>query len=126
MRATSVDHIVLTVRDVDATVAFYELLGLRRVMFGNGRVALAFGEQKLNLHEHGREFEPKAVHPTPGSADMCFLLATPLDEACAELDEAGIAVELGPVERDGAQGPIRSVYVRDPDGNLVELAEPLP
>ena len=99
---------------------------MRRVTFGEGRVALHFGRQKLNLHEHGREFEPKAARPVPGSADLCLLLATPLDEARAELREAGIAVELGPVERDGAQGPIRSVYVRDPDGNLVELAERLP
>ena len=126
MLVMAIDHVVLTVRDLEATVAFYERLGMRRVTFGEGRVALHFGRQKLNLHEHGREFEPKAARPAPGSADVCFLLATPLDEALAELRNAGVPIELGPVERDGAQGPIRSVYVRDPDGNLVELAEPLP
>jgi len=112
------DHMVLTVADVDATIRFYvEVLGMREVTFGAGRKALAFGAQKLNLHVAGREFEPKATEPTPGSADLCFLVD--------ELDTTGLDVIEGPVERTGATGTIRSVYLRDPDGNLVELSEPL-
>ncbi len=117
MRIESLDHLVLTVRDLDATVAFYELLGMRHVEFDEGRHALAFGSQKLNLHVAGHEFEPKADVPTPGSADLCFLVD--------ELDVEGLDVLEGPVERTGATGTIRSVYVRDPDGNLVELSVPL-
>ena len=117
MRIESLDHLVLTVRDLDATIAFYERIGMRHVVFDGGRHALAFGTQKLNLHVAGREFEPKAADPTPGSADLCFLVD--------ELDPAGLDVVEGPVERAGATGRIRSVYVRDPDGNLVELSTPL-
>ena len=117
MRIESIDHLVLTVRDLDATVAFYERLGMRHVVFDADRHALAFGSQKLNLHAAGHELEPRAERPTPGSADLCFLVD--------ELDTAGLEVIEGPVERTGATGRIRSVYVRDPDGNLVELAHPL-
>jgi catechol 2,3-dioxygenase-like lactoylglutathione lyase family enzyme len=114
MRIVALDHLVLTVRDLDATIAFYEQLGMRDVVFDHGRHALAFGSQKINLHEAGHEFEPKAAVPTPGSADLCFLVD--------ELDVAGLDVVEGPVERTGAAGRLRSVYVRDPDGNLVELS----
>jgi catechol 2,3-dioxygenase-like lactoylglutathione lyase family enzyme len=124
MQIRALDHLVLTVGDVEATVAFYERLGLRREVFGENRVALRCGTQKLNLHQAGAEIEPHARRPTPGSADLCVLVETPLESVRAELAAAGIEVELGPVERTGAQGPIRSLYVRDPDGNLVELAEP--
>jgi catechol 2,3-dioxygenase-like lactoylglutathione lyase family enzyme len=117
MRIRALDHLVLTVRDLDATIAFYERLGMRHVVFGGDRHALAFGSQKLNLHVAGREREPKAARPTPGSADLCFLVD--------ELDAEGLDVIEGPVERAGATGAIRSVYVRDPDGNLVELSTPL-
>jgi catechol 2,3-dioxygenase-like lactoylglutathione lyase family enzyme len=117
MRIEALDHLVLTVRDLDATVAFYERLGMRHVVFDDGRHALAFGSQKLNLHVAGHEFEPKAARPTPGSADLCFLVD--------ELDAAGLDVIEGPVERTGAAGRLRSVYVVDPDGNLVELSTPL-
>jgi catechol 2,3-dioxygenase-like lactoylglutathione lyase family enzyme len=117
MRIEALDHLVLTVRDLDATVAFYERLGMRHVVFDDGRHALAFGSQKLNLHVAGHEFEPKAARPTPGSADLCFLVD--------ELDAEGLDVLEGPVERTGAVGRLRSVYVRDPDGNLVELSMPL-
>jgi catechol 2,3-dioxygenase-like lactoylglutathione lyase family enzyme len=117
MRIASLDHLVLTVRDLAATIAFYERLGMRHVTFGEGRHALAFGSQKLNLHVAGHEFEPKAATPTPGSADLCFLVD--------ELDATDLDVIEGPVERTGATGRIRSVYVRDPDGNLVELSTPL-
>jgi catechol 2,3-dioxygenase-like lactoylglutathione lyase family enzyme len=117
MRIRALDHLVLTVRDVDATIGLYEQLGMRHVVFDGVRHALVFGSQKLNLHLAGRELEPKALHPTPGSADLCFL--------ADELEVDGLDVIEGPVQRPGATGTIRSVYVRDPDGNLVELSTPL-
>jgi catechol 2,3-dioxygenase-like lactoylglutathione lyase family enzyme len=119
------DHLVLTVADVEATVAFYERLGMRREVFGEHRIALRFGDQKLNLHLAGAEITPHARRPTPGSADLCFLVEGRVEDTAAELTAAGISIALGPVERTGAQGAIRSIYVRDPDGNLVELSEPL-
>jgi catechol 2,3-dioxygenase-like lactoylglutathione lyase family enzyme len=119
------DHLVLTVADLERTCAFYrDALGMRFETFGEGRKALHFGKQKINLHLAGREFEPKAVKPTPGSADLCFIAATPLTEIAAHLERCGIAIELGPVARDGANGPILSLYIRDPDGNLIEIANP--
>jgi len=121
------DHLVLTVRDLEAACAFYEsVLGMRRESFGQGRTALHFGRQKLNLHQAGREFEPKALKPTPGSADLCFLATTPIAEVVAHLEARGVAIEDGPVTRTGAQGPIKSVYIRDPDGNLIEVSHPGP
>jgi catechol 2,3-dioxygenase-like lactoylglutathione lyase family enzyme len=120
------DHLVITTRDKDRCVEFYSrVLGMNVETFGNGRIALRFGAQKINVHEFGREFLPKASHPTPGSLDLCFLLAVPLEEAIKQLAQLGIAIEEGPVQRTGAQGPIRSVYVRDPDMNLIELSERL-
>lgn len=119
----SLDHLVLTVADIEATVAFYcGVLGMERVSFAGGRTALAFGRQKINLHQKGREFEPKAKTPLPGSADLCFVAALPLDQVRARLDQAGVAIVDGPVARTGAVGPITSLYVRDPDGNLIELS----
>lgn len=126
VRIRGVDHLVLTVADVETTVAFYERLGMRREVFGEDRVALRFGNQKLNLHLAGAEITPHARRPTPGSADLCFLVEGPLEDVASELAAAGVAIELGPVERTGAHGAMRSVYLRDPDGNLVELSEPLP
>jgi catechol 2,3-dioxygenase-like lactoylglutathione lyase family enzyme len=130
VRIDRLDHLVLTVADIDRTVAFYrDVLGMEPVTFAGGRTALAFGRSKINLHQVGREFEPKAARPVAGSADLCLIAADPLDDVRAELDRHGIAVEEGPVERTGATGTIRSVYVRDPDGNLVELSnyvEPAP
>lgn len=126
MRIRGLDHLVLTVADIEATVEFYErVLGMARVTFGDGRTALAFGDQKLNLHPAGAELEPKAARPTPGSADLCFLAHDSVDAVLDELTALAVHVEEGPVERTGARGPIRSVYFRDPDGNLVEVAEPL-
>jgi catechol 2,3-dioxygenase-like lactoylglutathione lyase family enzyme len=126
IRIDRVDHLVLTVADIARSCAFYaEALGMEVETFGEGRKALKFGVQKINLHQTGREFEPKAKAPTPGSGDLCFIAATPLEETIAHLARLGVAIEVGPVERDGATGPIRSVYIRDPDGNLIEIANPL-
>ena len=124
MRVASLDHLVLTVADIAATVAFYERLGMRGETFGDGRRALRFGRQRLHLHQVGAEIEPYARRPVPGSADLCFLVEDSLDDVARELAEAGMAIELGPVERMGAAGAIESLYLRDPDGNLVELARP--
>jgi catechol 2,3-dioxygenase-like lactoylglutathione lyase family enzyme len=123
MRVERLDHLVLTVADVAASVEFYErVLGMRPVTFGAGRRALAFGEQKINLHQAGAEFEPKARRPTPGSADLCFVTSTGLDDVERQLREVGVDIEEGPVDRTGALGPIRSVYFRDPDLNLIEVS----
>lgn len=117
------DHLVLTVRNLQNTIAFYEkVLGMEVVRFGEGRYALHFGRQKINLHERGREFEPKADTPCPGSADLCFITHTPLDEVIRHLESCHVTIEEGPVERTGALGKIRSVYVRDPDRNLIEIS----
>jgi len=117
------DHLVLTVSDLQRTIAFYEqVLGMEVVRFGEGRYALHFGRQKINLHERGREFEPKAHTPCPGSADLCFIADTPLDAVIRHLENCGVPIEEGPVERTGATGKIRSVYVRDPDRNLIEIS----
>jgi catechol 2,3-dioxygenase-like lactoylglutathione lyase family enzyme len=120
----SLDHLVLTVADVERTVRFYESLGMRREQFGAGRVALRFGNQKINLHDAGAEIAPHARRPTPGSADVCLLITEPIEQAAETLVREGVPIELGPVDRTGAEAPIRSLYVRDPDGNLVELAHP--
>ena len=117
------DHLVLTVADIDATVAFYtSALGMELVTFGN-RKALRFGEQKINLHQAGKEFEPKAAHPTPGSGDLCFITRTPLEEVIFHLKASNCAIELGPVDRTGAVGEMRSIYIRDPDFNLIEISK---
>jgi catechol 2,3-dioxygenase-like lactoylglutathione lyase family enzyme len=123
MKIDRLDHLVLTVRDVDASCAFYSrVLGMDVVTFAGGRKALAFGAQKINLHQAGREFEPKAHAPTPGSADLCLISAVPLDEAIAHLAACGVTIVEGPVVRTGATGPIRSIYFRDPDRNLIEVS----
>ena len=125
MRIAGLDHLVLTVADAEATVAFYARLGMRSEVFGEGRLALRFGGHKINLHRAGSEIAPHARRPTPGSGDFCLLVEGELADVERELVATGIPIELGPVERTGAQGPIRSLYLRDPDGNLVELAQPL-
>lgn len=126
MQIDSLDHLVLTVADVEATCTFYQrVLGMQVVTFGAGRKALAFGAQKINLHQAGREFEPKAQRPTPGSADLCFLSSVPLPQVQAHLAACGVTVTEGPVQRTGAQGPILSVYFRDPDLNLIEVSNRL-
>lgn len=119
-----IDHFVLTVRSLEATCAFYErVLGFRRIDAAGLPTALAFGKQKINVHEAGHTFEPKARAPTPGSADFCLITDRPLDRLRAHLEACDVAVEIGPVARQGAQGAMISVYFRDPDGNLVEVSE---
>ena len=121
-----IDHFVLTVRDLQTSLRFYErVLGARVVppVGGRGPTAVAFGRQKINLHEKGREFEPKATHPTMGAGDFCLITEAPIDAVMRHLEACGAAVEVGPVPRHGALGPMTSVYFRDPDGNLVEVAK---
>jgi catechol 2,3-dioxygenase-like lactoylglutathione lyase family enzyme len=126
VRVASLDHLVLTVRDLERTCDFYaRVMGMEVRRFGDGRLALHFGEQKINLHLAGAEFEPKAETPVPGSADLCFLLEGGVDAASAHLKEEGVDIIEGPVERTGAAGTIRSVYFRDFDGNLIEVSEPI-
>jgi catechol 2,3-dioxygenase-like lactoylglutathione lyase family enzyme len=116
------DHLVLTVANIDATVDFYtEVLGMDLVTF-DGRKALAFGIQRINLHQRGHEFNPKAAHPTPGSADLCFITTASLEDVTEYLTSQKIHIEEGPVERKGAIGDLKSIYVRDPDRNLIEIS----
>ena len=123
MHIDSIDHIVLTVKDIEATGAFYSAaLGMDVVTFGGGRTALAFGSQKINLHQYGREFNPKAAKPTPGSADLCLITSVPLRDVIAHLASCGVTIIEGPVPKTGAQGPMQSVYFRDPDLNLIEVS----
>ena len=123
MRIERLDHLVLTVRDIAATCAFYQrVLGMEVVTFGEGRKALAFGQHKFNLHEAGREFEPKADRPTPGAIDLCLIAQGNLDDVIAHLKACGVPILEGPVKRTGARGPILSVYFRDPDLNLIEVS----
>lgn len=129
MRVDRLDHLVLTVADIEATVDFYtDVLGMTRQDFtpsdGSRRVALGFGPQKINLHQAGAEFDPKAARPGPGTADLCFLVTGPLEAWATHLAARGVTVEDGPVRRTGATGPILSLYLRDPDGNLIELSVP--
>lgn len=123
MNIERIDHIVLTVADIDRTIQFYtSILGCKLVTFGNNRKALTFGNQKINLHKKGNEFEPKAVNPTCGSADLCFISQTDIHDVLKELQEKDIEVVEGIVERTGAVGKINSVYFRDPDNNLIEVS----
>jgi len=126
VRLARLDHLVLTVRDIGTTCEFYtRALGMEVLTFGAGRTALRFGQQKINLHEIGREYKPNAARPTPGSGDLCFLTDTPVADWITHLGAQGVAIEEGPVKKTGALGPIESIYVRDPDQNLVEIANAL-
>ena len=123
MHIDRLDHLVLTVASIETAAEFYtRVLGMEVVTFGAGRTALTFGTSKINLHEAGKEFEPKARRPTPGSADICLIVEDGIADVMAELTAAGVRVEEGPVPRTGATGPITSCYLRDPDGNLIELS----
>lgn len=118
-----IDHLVMTVSDIEETCKFYQhALGMEVKTFKESRKALHFGSQKINLHEKGKEFEPKAKQPTVGSLDICFVVSTPIEEIIKHLAALNILIEKGPVERTGAQGKIVSVYVRDPSENLIELS----
>ncbi|HET9580454.1 MAG TPA: VOC family protein [Usitatibacter sp.] len=118
-----IDHLVVTAWDIDRTVDFYRrVLGMEPVTFAGGRRGLAFGRQKINLHQAGREFEPKALKPAPGTVDLCLIATTPLAEAIEHIKACGVAIVEGPVARTGALGPMQSVYIRDPDGNLIEIS----
>jgi catechol 2,3-dioxygenase-like lactoylglutathione lyase family enzyme len=123
MKILKIDHLVLTVKDIDQTCEFYkQVLGMEVITFGEGRKALHFGEQKINLHEVGKEFEPKAKSPISGSADLCFITDVPLLDVIDYLDNYSVPIEEGPVKRTGALGPITSIYIRDPDDNLIEIS----
>jgi len=118
------DHIVLTTAHTEQCIDFYtRALGMKFERFGEGRMALKFGGQKINLHEKGKEFEPRAALAAPGTLDICFIAAVRLEDVIARLAACNVPIIEGPVMKTGAQGPIRSVYVRDPDGNLVEISE---
>jgi len=119
------DHLVLTTACEEACVRFYvDGLGMALETFGTGRKAFRFGSQKINLHVKGHEFEPKAHTPVPGALDLCFIASGPLGEVIRSLGDKGIPIVEGPVMRTGATGPIRSIYLRDPDLNLIEISEP--
>ncbi|MFV5374290.1 MULTISPECIES: VOC family protein [Acinetobacter] len=123
MKITHLDHLVLTVKDVHKTCEFYKtILNFEVITFKEDRKALKFGNQKINLHKSGNEFEPKALLPTKGSADLCFISETPLTEVILHLSKNKIVIEEGPIERTGAIGSILSIYIHDPDGNLIEIS----
>jgi catechol 2,3-dioxygenase-like lactoylglutathione lyase family enzyme len=123
MKITRLDHLVLTVKDLEITAQFYvSVLGMEKEIFGAGRLALKYGNQKINLHQVGKEFEPKADKPTAGSADLCFITDVPLNKAMEHVRNCGVEIIEGPVVRTGATGPINSFYFRDPDMNLIEVS----
>ncbi|OBX09828.1 glyoxalase [Gallibacterium salpingitidis] len=122
LEISHLDHLVLTVADIERTVTFYQKLGMQKQIFAGGRIALGFGKQKINLHQLGKEFEPKAGCVQAGSADLCFIIKQPLEVVIEELKQQNIRIEQGIVTRTGAVGAIRSIYVRDPDNNLIELS----
>lgn len=126
MKISHLDHLVLTVADIETTCKFYQsALNFEVIHFGENRKALQFGTQKINLHQAGKEFEPKAFQPTAGSADLCFIAETPLNEVIAHLQAQQIEIIEGPVQRTGAMGKILSIYFRDPDQNLIEISNAL-
>lgn len=123
LKMKNLDHLVLTVKNIEKTVIFYtEILGMRKEIFKGSRIALKCGKQKINLHEYKNEFEPKAKFVQPGSADLCFIIETPVEEAKEYIQNLGISIEEGIVQRTGANGAIKSIYLRDPDENLIELS----
>ncbi len=124
MNISHIDHLVLTVTDIETTVSFYQrILGMEKQTFAHNRVALTFGNQKINLHQAGNGFEPKANAPSPGSADLCFVIQSPLSVAMQHVRDCGIEILEGPVTRTGATGSMMSFYFRDPDLNLIELCQ---
>ena len=118
-----IDHVVMTVENVDTTIKWYlRVLGIKSAVFGEGRKALLLNKQKINLHQKGAEFDPKALHPTPGSMDICLISITPLANVMEHFKKQRVAIEKGPIKRNGATGLITSVYIRDPDKNLLEIS----
>ncbi|WP_138008016.1 VOC family protein [Halalkalirubrum salinum] len=123
MAIARLDHFVLTVADIDRTLEFYDrFAGITPITFGDGRHGLLIGDQKINLHEAGENITPRAAEPSVGGGDFCLVTSTPVSELKADLEADGIAIELGPIDRTGARSDLRSIYLRDPDGNLLELA----
>jgi catechol 2,3-dioxygenase-like lactoylglutathione lyase family enzyme len=123
MKINRIDHLVLTVADIDRTVEFYtRVLGMEKIEFAQGRIALACGEQKINLHQLGKELEPRAEYVRAGSADLCLIIDTPIEQAIEQIQQHGVDLIAGPVNRTGAKGTIISAYLRDPDGNLLEVS----
>lgn len=123
MKIDKLDHLVLTVKDLAATHKFYsEVLGMEVVTFAEGRTALRFGEQKINLHEVGSNLHPRAQAPTSGSGDLCFITSVPMAEVIQHLKDCGVEIVAGPGPRTGARGVLESVYIRDPDQNLIEVS----
>ncbi|WP_436861839.1 VOC family protein [Acinetobacter haemolyticus] len=123
MKISHLDHLVLTVANIEITCQFYRsILNFEVITFGENRKALKFGNQKINLHQVGKEFEPKAFQPTSGSADLCFIAETPLEKVIEHLQQLNIEIIEGPIERTGAMGKILSIYIRDPDQNLIEIS----
>ncbi|MBA3559538.1 MAG: VOC family protein [Gemmatimonadaceae bacterium] len=123
MKIRRLDHLVLTVRDIETTVAFYtNVLGMGSVTFAGGTHALSFGEQKIHLHSADGLIAPHATHPVPGSADICLISEESIAQVVETFQRVGVTIEEGPVQRRGALGPLSSVYIRDPDGNLVEVS----
>ncbi len=123
MQIINLDHLVLTVKDIETSCIFYhEVLGMEIVTMGHGRKAALFGQQKLNFQESGKEINPKANKPTPGSGDLCLITSETLSQVVQHFEKIGIAIEVGPVQRKGALGPITSIYIRDPDANLIEIS----
>jgi catechol 2,3-dioxygenase-like lactoylglutathione lyase family enzyme len=126
MNICGLDHLVMTVHNIDATCTFYtQVLGMKVIEFGNKRKALSFGRHKINLHQHGNEFAPYAASPTPGALDLCLLSTNTVEQTIRHLHQSGITIIEGPVQRTGATCPVMSVYLRDPDGNLLEIAHSL-
>lgn len=123
MEISHLDHLVLTVADIEKTCDFYkQVLNFEVNTFKNNRKALTFGNQKINLHQSGHEINPKAQNPTKGSADLCFISKTPIDEVIKHIESLKVHIEEGPIERTGATGAIVSIYIRDPDLNLIEIS----
>jgi catechol 2,3-dioxygenase-like lactoylglutathione lyase family enzyme len=123
MQIERIDHLVLTVKNIEASCAFYtKVLGMKEVTFQSGRKAVRFGNQRLNFHEYGKEFDPKALRPVPGSADLCFITRDPIAQIMSHLEICGVKIIEGPLERTGALGPMISIYIRDPDQNLIEIS----
>jgi Lactoylglutathione lyase and related lyases len=123
MKISSIDHLVLTVKDIKTSCQFYQdVLGMEVITFDHNRKALKFGQQKINLHQIGHEFEPKAQVPTPGSADLCLITKTPINLVITDFIQKSIHIEAGPIIKNGAMGKIKSIYIRDPDLNLIEIS----